>query len=1063
MPVDIRATVACSLGTVISGNVNDEYVQGTGLIKCSGTVVINGIITPAIGTAVTFTYTKSGITRSIPRKLRVLSSFADPFRRTTSVELGCKLTYLSDKRDSIDWTAFDDDENTLTEADAEIITIPIRAQAVAKKCMDELGINGTFTLTNRFSVAEFDLSPGYVQVLSDLLVSESLCGYLDANEVLQVFSLDQPGGTGPVLDVTQLVDISKIGVGQLPGEAVTVSYSSLRLKQDVDQGGEGSESPWDRLRSSSKYTITVPYEETGIESTTNGNITTTTTTRYPATKKYKVLTTTDVSTFYTFIKTPSDKSLRLASLRTTRETTSSAAVAGAQITDWLNNGIPFNPVQLVKDTTETFSYDDEGNEIYYEKVVKGSLAYLTGALNSPFAFAGAGGIDVVSPDFGMMVSLEAEERETYIDGNYQQVTIKRYAPWSNGLSGQQSIARNYPAYSSPTGVFDYFASLVNDQSMWSGLGSLDQNTWSNAYGLPLVEQRVELQRRIEPVGAPTKAEINNSANAKGGTAGNGYRTESKAELALALGSATAQRRIELSLPYAPDDVFTKSGSTYGSVASDAAAKAQLYGRVQNRLLLGNRNGMNIQAAPEILPGAPFAPFVVKSGSTSALYRTNGTNWTFDAQGLVASTDALFWGGIGGNAGESWFPVAPGITTLPTTPGTTTVNITDASGNVVGSYQQMTVTGTVPVAQETVALQATLRVRPVVTSLPYALQQTAEVAITTRLRAVVSSIKAISIPAAAVTVAGLAPKVSTGARVLVPAATVQVAAQVPGVSSGASVAVPAAGITVAGVVPDVVGRQKTTVQVPVATVQVAGLVPLVASGASVAVPAAGIAVAGLVPAVTTLATDPSFASVSLLLRMDGSNGSTTITDNSSNAHTITVFGNAQLTTADKKYGTAALTLDGTGDYVMTPADADFAFGTGDFTVECWCKPTVVNSNDGLFTFGGLSSGLFLASFTSNWYLGTAGSGGTNMGAATAGSWQHIAVTRSGTSLRLFINGTQLGSTLTNSTNLTDNQLKIGYYYDSTFGFVGLIDEFRVTKGIARYTSNFTAPTAAFPGA
>lgn len=1032
MPVDIRATVACSLGTVISGNVNDEYVQGTGLIKCSGTVVINGIITPAIGTAVTFTYTKSGITRSIPRKLRVLSSFADPFRRTTSVELGCKLTYLSDKRDSIDWTAFDDDENTLTEADAEIITIPIRAQAVAKKCMDELGINGTFTLTNRFSVAEFDLSPGYVQVLSDLLVSESLCGYLDANEVLQVFSLDQPGGTGPVLDVTQLVDISKIGVGQLPGEAVTVSYSSLRLKQDVQQPGGGGggggggaatdETSWTYNESSNASSVIVTWGDSRVA-------------------VFNILEVTKSTTDYGQILDNDNKLQRLPFVRTTVLETLSPAIIGKQFSEYYTNNISIFPAQVSKVSVETFTYDGEGREIFWEKKERGGIAFLIGGVSVPVAFSDTDFV-VFTPN--QFIDLGRETRETIYVNNTSQVTTRVFGHWFRTIQGQQAIAEGRLSFANAAQVSSYINSLID-------------------IGLIQIESRTELQLAGKAVSAPSLADINNATNAKGGTAGNGYRTESKAELALALGSATAQRRIELSLPYAPDDVFTKSGSTYGSVASDAAAKAQLYGKVQNRLLLGNRNGMNIQAAPEILPGAPFAPFVVKSGSTSALYRTNGTNWTFDAQGLVASTDALFWGGVGGNAGESWFPVAPGITTLPTTPGTTTVNITDASGNVVGSYQQMTVTGTVPVAQETVALQATLRVRPAVTSLPYALQQTAEVAITTRLRAVVSSIKAISIPAAAVTVAGLAPKVSTGARVLVPAATVQVAAQVPAVSSGASVAVPAAGITAAGVVPDVVGRQKTTVQVPVATVQVAGLVPLVASGASVAVPAAGIAVAGLVPAVTTLATDPSFASVSLLLRMDGSNGSTTITDNSSNAHTITVFGNAQLTTADKKYGTAALTLDGTGDYVMTPADADFAFGTGDFTVECWCKPTVVNSNDGLFTFGGLSSGLFLASFTSNWYLGTAGSGGTNMGAATAGSWQHIAVTRSGTSLRLFINGTQLGGTLTNSTNLTDNQLKIGYYYDNTFGFVGLIDEFRVTKGLARYTSNFTAPTAAFPGA
>jgi hypothetical protein len=256
-------------------------------------------------------------------------------------------------------------------------------------------------------------------------------------------------------------------------------------------------------------------------------------------------------------------------------------------------------------------------------------------------------------------------------------------------------------------------------------------------------------------------------------------------------------------------------------------------------------------------------------------------------------------------------------------------------------------------------------------------------------------------------------------------------------------------------------------VPASEIIVSALAPAVGAGAVVAVPAANVAVTAVAPTVQATGGsggDPDFANVSLLLHMDGSNGSTTFTDLSSNAHAITTFGNAQVSTAGPKYGTGALLLDGNGDYLRTPADADFAFGTGDFTVECWCYATVVSDNDGLFTFGGTgSSGLFLALFNSGWRLGTTGSGGSYMDSAIPdlNTWRHVAVTRSGTSLRLFIDGVQKGSTLTNSANLTDNQLKVGYYYSDFYGFTGKIDEFRVTKGIARYTSSFTPPTAPFP--
>jgi hypothetical protein len=205
-------------------------------------------------------------------------------------------------------------------------------------------------------------------------------------------------------------------------------------------------------------------------------------------------------------------------------------------------------------------------------------------------------------------------------------------------------------------------------------------------------------------------------------------------------------------------------------------------------------------------------------------------------------------------------------------------------------------------------------------------------------------------------------------------------------------------------------------------------------------------------------DQSFPSVSLLLHMNGANDGTTFTDTSANAHTITVSGGAKLTTTGPKLGSACGTFDGASDYLTTPASSTFAFGTGNFTVEFWCYPNVVSDNDGLFTFG---SSLFLALYAGNWMLGTAGSGGSSMGAASTGSWQHVAVTRSGTSLRLFVDGAQVGSTLTDSTNLAQNQMAVGYYYDSTFGFNGKIDELRVTKGVARYTADFTPRTTEFP--
>ena len=293
----------------------------------------------------------------------------------------------------------------------------------------------------------------------------------------------------------------------------------------------------------------------------------------------------------------------------------------------------------------------------------------------------------------------------------------------------------------------------------------------------------------------------------------------------------------------------------------------------------------------------------------------------------------------------------------------------------------------------------------------------------------------------------------------PAAGIGITALPPQISSGPELQAPAASITVAALAPVV--TTSSVVRVPAAGATIAALVPTTVGGSVVVAPVRGVTIAGLVPTVTASVGDPYFSSVSLLLHMDGSNGSTTFTDSSSSPSTVTANGNAAITTATVKYGTGALILDGVGDYLAVAAGSKFAFGTGDLTVECWVYVDTGNSNAGLFTMGGTASGLAVSIFNGNWYLTFAGLGGTLMGAVTTGAWLHLAVTRSGSSARLFINGSQLGSTLTNSTNLTDNAPKIGYYYTTAYTFKGKVDDFRITKGVARYTSNFTAPSAAFP--
>lgn len=209
-----------------------------------------------------------------------------------------------------------------------------------------------------------------------------------------------------------------------------------------------------------------------------------------------------------------------------------------------------------------------------------------------------------------------------------------------------------------------------------------------------------------------------------------------------------------------------------------------------------------------------------------------------------------------------------------------------------------------------------------------------------------------------------------------------------------------------------------------------------------------------------ATDPDFADVGLLLHMNGTNGSTTFTDSSSNAHTITTFGDAQISTAQFKFGGASGVFDGTGDYVRPPASSTLVFGTGDFTMECWVRFSNITGAQAMVAYG--TTALRIIKNASHKFVATiGGSSITGTTTVVADTWYHVAMCRASGTVRLFVNGTEEGTALTsNTTNHTLNQPFIGRISDGTLQLNGYLDDVRLTKA-DRYTTNFTAPTAEFP--
>ncbi len=186
--------------------------------------------------------------------------------------------------------------------------------------------------------------------------------------------------------------------------------------------------------------------------------------------------------------------------------------------------------------------------------------------------------------------------------------------------------------------------------------------------------------------------------------------------------------------------------------------------------------------------------------------------------------------------------------------------------------------------------------------------------------------------------------------------------------------------------------------------------------------------------------------------------------------LETVGNAQISTSVKKYGSGSIYFDGTGDWLATPARPSLAFGIAPFTLEAWVYPTtlfgtkpILESRSSAGSSAGyawlVNSSGYLNVYTNGAFLGASSS------ALTANVWTHVALVRTGTGTNqttYYINGVASG-TITMSGNFTDAitlETKVGGSTSSGEVWVGYMDDLRITNGYARYTGNFTPPTAAF---
>jgi collagen type VII alpha len=210
-------------------------------------------------------------------------------------------------------------------------------------------------------------------------------------------------------------------------------------------------------------------------------------------------------------------------------------------------------------------------------------------------------------------------------------------------------------------------------------------------------------------------------------------------------------------------------------------------------------------------------------------------------------------------------------------------------------------------------------------------------------------------------------------------------------------------------------------------------------------------------------DQYYNSCSLLCHFDTINSAGRFIDNSRNNFAITSSGNVGLSTSQYKFGGSSGLFDGTADYLTTKSDSSFGFGTGDYTIEAWVYPTSIRNGENLIYATDVTGGTSFGFNQTQVYIGARGVAYDLQVTYTvvANVWTHLAATRQSGTVRIFANGSLISSG-TVTRNCPQGPGVIGDYPTLTGnGLTGYIDELRVTKGVARYTANFTPPNAPFP--
>jgi hypothetical protein len=697
--LDVRAWIYCNLGQVISGNLQESSIIGAGLINVTGSLVLSGVYKIREGDPVELSYYKNNRVARLGRKMRVLSAYANPATRQTEVSIGCYLTYQAQSAPPPQVLNSANDTNTpdLTGLAALLLIKPTSAKFVAETCCAALGLrHDPFPLTNQFYREKFEISGPYLNIVSDLLISENYVGYVDSTETLRFINLNDVGGRGPVLNETNIIDVSPINSGEPDADVVysIVQRKEIKLDYSIDANsvGSGGSGPADTEE------IEKVLERNDIPVTPETIAVATGDPEDP-----KVLRGTAPSGYW--LKGYNTELAEIAVFRyqPPRQPGATEQPAAVEVTvtynpssKWEASYDGFNRITsrsetkggVWGDTRTTVSYSySSGNGT--ETVTQRKTETTPGA---EIVLACGFPPEVIPP---LPANIRAasgqpiiKERATTITRSTSRSVITteyRTVPMVYTAAGAANIQKYLESYTKRFrgedlknavkvgDVLSYarsyvslpatirFATKAPEVNISQSFSTTDTTTTTTQpdgkypYSVDSLTEEQKTSLLSQELDAAQSGTASTSLPGGSTTGTLDEASDSKAGYTaevleipeiLYTKNTSGGIMLEFTPPYLSDDRLSKSGDKYLVTPSDAAVKAKAFADRQNKLRFGKRNGQSIVFPVEYVPTRPYSPIYLEFLGVVGQYRTDSTNIVFDSTGILVSTDAIFLGGVG---------------------------------------------------------------------------------------------------------------------------------------------------------------------------------------------------------------------------------------------------------------------------------------------------------------------------------------------------------------------------------------------------------------------------------